>query len=76
MVDRHLAYFMEVELAQHVQHQSAGTMHMRFDYAGIDAAEDEVGELWQLRRGLAEDQACLRLHQVLETYTDVTRFPP
>ncbi len=44
--------------------------------AGIDAAENELGELWRLRRGLAEDQACLRLHQVLETYTDVTRFHP
>ncbi|KAL3158180.1 hypothetical protein ABBQ32_011769 [Trebouxia sp. C0010 RCD-2024] len=44
--------------------------------AGIDAAEDELGELWRLRQGLAEDQACLRLHQVLETYTDVTRFQP
>lgn len=44
--------------------------------AGIDAAENELGELWRLRRGLAEDQACLRLHQVLETYTDVTRFRP
>jgi len=44
--------------------------------AGIDAAENELWELWRLRRGLAEDQACLRLHQVLETYTDVTRFHP
>ena len=44
--------------------------------AGIDAVENELGELWHLRRGLAEDQACLRLHQVLETYTDVTRFHP
>lgn len=44
--------------------------------SGIDAAENELGELWRLRRGLAEDQACLRLHQVLETYTDVTRFRP
>lgn len=44
--------------------------------SGIDAAENELWELWRLRRGLAEDQACLRLHQVLETYTDVTRFHP
>lgn len=44
--------------------------------AGIDAAESELGELWRLRRGLAEDEACLRLNQVLETYTDVTRFRP
>lgn len=51
-------------------------LHMMCDSAGSGAAEDELGELWQLRRGLAEDQACLRLHQVLETYTDVTRFPP
>ena len=51
-------------------------MHKVCDNAGIDAAEDELGELWRLRRGLAEDQACLRLHQVLETYTDVTRFRP
>ena len=50
--------------------------HKLCDNAGIDAAEDELGELWRLRRGLAEDQACLRLHQVLETYTDVTRFRP
>ena len=50
--------------------------HQLADRTGIDAAEDELGELWRLRRGLAEDQACLRLHQVLETYTDVTRFRP
>lgn len=51
-------------------------LHVICDNAGLDAAEDELGELRRLRRGLAEDQACLRLHQVLETYTDVTRFPP
>lgn len=51
-------------------------VHKVCDNAGIDAAENELGELWRLRRGLAEDQACLRLHQVLETYTDVTRFRP
>lgn len=45
---------------------------MSLTSAGIDAAE----ELWRLRQGLAQDQACLRLHQVLETYTDVTRFRP
>lgn len=44
--------------------------------AGIDAAESELGELWRLRKGLAQEEACLRLSQVLETYTDVTRFNP
>ena len=51
-------------------------VHTVCDNAGVDAAKDELGELWRLQHGLAEDQACLRLHQVLEIYTDVTRFPP
>ncbi|KAK9861855.1 hypothetical protein WJX84_002096 [Apatococcus fuscideae] len=34
-----------------------------------------LGSAWQHAKGWRREQACLRLAQVLETYTDVTRFP-
>ena len=30
---------------------------------------------WQHAKGWRREQACVRLAQVLETYTDITRFP-
>ncbi|KAK9820289.1 hypothetical protein WJX72_008631 [[Myrmecia] bisecta] len=42
---------------------------------GIDAAERQLGQLWRMRGKLKREAARMRLAQVLETYTDVTRFP-
>ena len=41
----------------------------------IGQAERQLSSLWRKRDGLAQEEARKRLEQVLETYTDVTRFP-
>ena len=41
----------------------------------LHAAEQQLDDMLQDRQVLDADQARLRLFQVLETYTDITRFP-
>ena len=41
----------------------------------IGQAEHQLSSLWRKRESLAQEEARKRLEQVLETYTDVTRFP-
>ena len=43
--------------------------------AGIGHAETQLTRLWSDKNSLAAEEARRRLQQVLETYTDVTRFP-
>ena len=58
--------------AQLVLHLKACAIARGF---GIDVAERLLGELRRDDHALEKEAARLRLEQVLETYTDITRFP-
>lgn len=42
---------------------------------GIGLAERQLRSLWKYKGRLEQQEARKRLEHVLETYTDVTRFP-
>ncbi|KAK9840251.1 hypothetical protein WJX74_006137 [Apatococcus lobatus] len=45
------------------------------DHEAERGVRQALASAWQHAKGWRREQACLRLAQVLETYTDITRFP-